>query len=145
MEVRQRYIPPYIKDNLKWYEKEGLITYFMQREYQEFKKDRETYINRTKILNFDIIHHVSRGDRLEKCIKEHNTVKKEMLKQMPPSEKYAATVACFRSSNKNLVIEKKIAEEHFSCRNKNICRTEKNRLIKKEQEKEINQKYFECW
>ena len=89
MTARSSYIPPYIKDNLKWYEKEGLITYFQQREYQEFKKDRDAYINETKILNFDIIHHMCRGDKLEKTIKEHNTVKKEKLKQMPPSEKYA--------------------------------------------------------
>ena len=91
---RSSYIPPYVKDNLKWYEKEGLITYFNQLEYKEFKKDRDAYINETKIINFDIIHHICRGDKLEKTIKEHNTVKKEKLKQMPPSEKYAAVAAC---------------------------------------------------
>ena len=143
MAVRQRYIPPYIKDNLKWYEKEGLITYFQQREYQEFKKDRDRYINETKILNFDIIHHVCRGDRLGKSIKEHNTVKKEMLKQMPPSEKYAAAAACFRSTNKNINIEKSVAKEHFNCTNSNICRTERDRLKREEEKK--NRKYFECW
>ena len=145
MTARSSYIPPYIKDNLKWYEKEGLITYFQQREYQEFKKDRDAYINETKILNFDIIHHMCRGDKLEKTIKEHNTVKKERLKQMPPSEKYTAVAACFRSSNKNIIIERSIAKEYFSCNNSNICRTERNRLKKQEQEQDKNRKYFECW
>ena len=143
MTARSSYIPPYIKDNLKWYEKEGLITYFQQREYQEFKKNRDGYINETKILNFDIIHHMCRGDKLEKTIKEHNTVKKERLKQMPPSEKYAAVAACFRSSNKNIIMERSIAKEYFSCNNSNICRTEKSRLKKQEEDKNI--KYFECW
>ena len=143
MTARSSYIPPYIKDNLKWYEKEGLITYFQQREYQEFKKNRDAYINETKILNFDIIHHMCRGDKLEKTIKEHNTVKKERLKQMPPSEKYAAVAACFRSSNKNIIVERSIAKEYFSCNNSNICRTEKSRLKKQEEDK--NRKYFECW
>ena len=143
MTARSSYIPPYIKDNLKWYEKEGLITYFQQREYQEFKKNRDAYINETKILNFDIIHHVCRGDKLEKTIKEHNTVKKERLKQMPPSEKYAAVAPCFRSSNKNIIVERSIAKEHFYCNNSNICRTEKSRLKKQEEDK--NRKYFECW
>ena len=143
MTARSSYIPPYIKDNLKWYEKEGLITYFQQREYQEFKKNRDAYINETKILNFDIIHHMCRGDKLEKTIKEHNTVKKERLKQMPPSEKYAAVAACFRSSNKNIIVERSIAKEYFFCNNSNICRTEKSRLKKQEEDK--NRKYFECW
>ena len=143
MTARSSYIPPYIKDNLKWYEKEGLITYFQQREYQEFKKNRDAYINETKILNFDIIHHMCRGDKLEKTIKEHNTVKKERLKQMSPSEKYAAVAACFRSSNKNIIVERSIAKEYFSCNNSNICRTEKSRLKKQEEDK--NRKYFECW
>ena len=143
MTARSSYIPPYIKDNLKWYEKEGLITHFQQREYQEFKRNRDAYINETKILNFDIIHHICRGDKLEKTIKEHNTVKKERLKQMPPSEKYAAVAACFRSSNKNIIVERSIAKEYFSCNNSNICRTEKSRLKKQEEDK--NRKYFECW
>ena len=140
---RSSYIPPYVKENLKWYEKEGLITYFQQLEYKEFKRDRDTYINQTKILNFDIIHHMCRGDKLEKTIKEHNTIRKENLKQMPPSEKYAAVAACFRSSNKNIFVEKPVAKEYFSCNNSNICRTERNRL--KRQEEEKNRKYFECW
>ena len=140
---RTSYIPRYVKDNLKWYEKEGLITYFDQLKYKEFKKDRDAYINETKITNFDIIHHECRGDKLEKTIKEHNTIKKEKLKQLPPSEKYAAVAACFRSSNKNIVVEKSVAKEHFSCNNSNICRTERSRLKKQEEDK--NRKYFECW
>ena len=143
MTARGRYIPPYVKENLKWYEKEGLITYFQQLEYKEFKRDRDAYINQTKILNFDIIHHICRGDKLEKTIKEHNTVKKENLKQMPPSEKYAAVAACFRSSNKNIFVEKTVAKEYFSCNNSNIIRTERSRL--KKQEEDRNRKYFECW
>ena len=140
---RTSYIPRYVKDNLKWYEKEGLITYFDQLKYKEFKKDRDAYINETKITNFDIIHHECRGDKLEKTIKEHNTIKKEKLKQLPPSEKYAAVAACFRSSNKNIVVEESVAKEHFSCNNSNICRTERSRLKKQEENK--NRKYFECW
>ena len=140
---RTAYIPRYVKENLKWYEKEGLITYIDQLKYKEFQKDRDAYINQTKITNFDIIHHECRGDRLDISIKEHNTIKKEKLKQLPPSEKYAAVAACFRSTNKNLVIEKSVAKEHFNCSNSNICRTERNRL--KEQEEEKNRKYFECW
>ena len=143
MTARGRYIPPYVKENLKWYEKEGLITYFQQLEYKEFKRDRDAYINQTKILNFDIIHHICRGDKLEKTIKEHNTVKKENLKQMPPSEKYAAVAACFRSSNKNIFVEKTVAKEYFSCNNSIINRTERSRLKKQEEDK--NRKYFECW
>ena len=141
MVSRNSYIPPYVKENLKWYERDGLLTYIDQLKYAEFKKDRDAYVNETKIVNWDIIHNKRRGDKLDKAIREYNTITKENLKQMPPSEKHAAVAACFRSSNKNINIDKSLAKEHFSCNNSNITRIEKGRI----KNKKLNQKYFDCW
>ena len=135
---RDSYIPPYVKENLKWYEKEGLITYFDQLKYKEFRENRDKYINETKIVNFDIIHNLCRGDELKKTVKEYNTVSNDDLKTMPSSEKYCAVSACFRSSNKDLIIDKAVAKEHFNCKNKNINRKEEERI-------KLQKKYFECW
>ena len=139
MVSRNSFIPPYVKENLKWYERDGLLTYIDQLKWSEFKNDRDTYINETKMVNFDIIHNEHRGDKLIKTKKEYNTITKENLKQLPLSEKHAAVAACFRSTNKNININKTVAKEHFSCSNHNICRKEKSRI------KKLNQKYFECW
>ena len=132
MEIsRNSYIPPFIRMDLKWYERDGMMTYMDQLKYKEFTDNRDEYVN----------HNQCRGDRLEKSIKEYNTITKENLKQMPPSEKNAAMAACFRSLNKNLVVEKSLAKEHFSCSNKNICRIDRAVIRKKE----LDKKYFECW
>ena len=139
MVSRNSFIPPYVKENLKWYERDGLLSYIDQLKWNEFKNDRDTYVNETKLVNFDIIHNEHRGDKLKKTIKEYNTITKENLKQFPPSEKHSAVAACFRSSNKNINISKAVAKEHFNCSNRNICRKEKSRI------KKLNQKYFECW
>ena len=135
---RNSYIPPYVKENLKWYERDGLITYIDQLKYNEFRKNRDKYINETKIVNFDIINNACRRNKMEKTIKEYNTISTDDLKTMPPSEKYCAASACFRSSNKNLIIDKTVAKEHFNCKNKNISRKEEERI-------KLKQKYFECW
>ena len=35
------YIPTYIKHCLKWFERDGLLTYFDQLKYQEYEKNKE--------------------------------------------------------------------------------------------------------
>ena len=65
MEYKNKYIPPFVKQNLKWYERDGLITYIDQLEYKKFEEDRDTYLEKIKITNFDIIHSKCRNEPLE--------------------------------------------------------------------------------
>ena len=46
-------------------------------KYQEMAEDFDYYFRSKKIVNFDIINHECRGDRLKKTTyKEHNAVEK---------------------------------------------------------------------
>ena len=66
MEFKNRYIPAFVKDNLKWYERDGLITYINQLEYKRFEEHRDSYLEKISITNFDIIHNKCRNEPLKK-------------------------------------------------------------------------------
>ena len=42
------YIPPYIATDLKWYERDGLLTYIDRLKYERFEKDRDAYFEKCK-------------------------------------------------------------------------------------------------
>ena len=50
------YIPKYAPEDLPWYEKDGLPTYFDQSKYKEFIPDPDSAVKNTKVINFDMIH-----------------------------------------------------------------------------------------
>ena len=102
MEYKNKYIPPFVKQNLRWYERDGLITYINQLEYKKFEEDRDSYLEKIKITNFDIIHSQCRNEPLENEIKYYKTIDTKDLKQMPPADKDAALPACFRSKRKDI-------------------------------------------
>ena len=81
MEFKNRYITPFVKNNLKWYERNGLLTYIDQLEYKRFEENRDSYLEKINITNFDIIHSKCRNEPLEKEIKYYKTIKTKDLKQ----------------------------------------------------------------
>ena len=143
------FIPPFVKKDLKWFERDGLITYIDRLNYERFENDRDNYLENVNVVNFDIINHQLLGTPLEKDSITYKTVQKKDLKQMPATDKHAALAACFRSNRKDLNIEKDLRDEYFktwynsSSSSKNslklICSKDKEALKKKQQ------KYFDSW
>ena len=39
-----KYVPDYISPDLKWYERDGLLTYIDQLKHSEFSKDPDSYL-----------------------------------------------------------------------------------------------------
>ena len=155
---KNSYIRPYVKPDLKWFERDGLMTYIDRLAYERFEEDRDTYLENVNVINFDIFNHELKGTPLEKDITVYKTIYKSNLKQMPANDKDAALAACFRSKRKDLYIDKDLGNEYFktwfntsssslanssnSSRSK-ICK--KNFSKDKEAIKKKNQKYFDCW
>lgn len=50
-------------------------------------KNPTDYFKNKKIINFDIIHHESRGDPLAGSYKDHQSIKNTDLRQYPLTEK----------------------------------------------------------
>ena len=105
---KSSFIPQYIKPNLKWYERDGLMTYIDRLEYERFEENRDSYLSNENVINFDIINHKLKGTPLENSISHYKTIYKKDLKQMPADDKDAALAACFRSERKDLNIEKEL-------------------------------------
>ena len=148
---KNSFIPPYVKKDLKWFERDGLMTYIDRMNYERFEEDRDNYLTNVNVVNFDIINHELKGNPLEKDILTYKTIHKKDLKQMPASDKHAALAACFRSERKDLNIEKDLRDEYFktwtnssnsSSNSKDlkvVCSKDKDAVKKKQQ------KYFDCW
>ena len=157
---KNSFIPEYVKPHLKWYERDGLMSYIDRLNYERFEEDRDKYLENVNVVNFDIINHQLKGTPLQNSISNYKTIYKKDLKQMPANDKGAALAACFRSNRKDLNVEKNLRDEYFrtwyncssssshlanssssSC--KKTCTEnfskDKEALYKK------NQKYFDCW
>ena len=107
------YIPQYVALDLKWYERDGLITYIDRLKYERFEQNRDSYLNNVKITNFDIIHHECRGDPLQNSYKHYNTVNQKNFDRMPSFDRRKATAACFRSKRKDLYVQRDIMLAYF--------------------------------
>ena len=155
---KNSFIPAYIKENLKWYERDGLMTYIDRLNYERFEEDRDKYLANVNIVNFDIINHQLKGTPLENSITNYKTIYKKDLKQMPANDKDAALAACFRSTRKDLHIEKQLRDEYFKTwynsssshlanSSSSKCKKSCTENFRKDKEalKSKNQKYFDCW
>lgn len=59
-------IPNYIPANLKWYEREGLDTWYLQGKCEDFLRDTDTYFKNVNVVNFDIINNkLNDSDKLQ--------------------------------------------------------------------------------
>ena len=147
---KNKYIPQFVKNDLKWYGKDALITYINKLEYERFEEDRDQYLKNVNILNFDIIHNKCRNEPLENSIKNYKTVSTKDLKQMPLADKDAALAACFRSERKDIYIEKILRDEYFRIwysNNNSINSSSSNSYFYKDKQalKKKNKKYFDSW
>ena len=49
------FVPKYVPQNLKWFEKDGLETWYRQNKCKEFLANTDLHFAKKKIVNFDII------------------------------------------------------------------------------------------
>lgn len=49
------YVPAYVFPNLKWYERDRLMTYIDQLKYSSFAENPDRWLRNHKVVNFYII------------------------------------------------------------------------------------------
>ena len=67
------YIPYYLIN------KDYLHDTLLRNKYEKINKDKKNYFKKTKIVNFDIIHHECRGDPPQNNVKYYETIHKQNL------------------------------------------------------------------
>ena len=61
--LNNQFIPKYIPSDLKWHERDGLDTWYLEGKCKDFLEDTDEHFKRTKIVNFDIIKNVVPKDK----------------------------------------------------------------------------------
>ena len=123
-EVGTKFISKFIPNDLKWYEKDGLDTWYLQNKCNEFINNTNTYFTNFKITNFDLI----KNDVSKENIKQYHTFDHDDIKQLLPQLQEQLCSSIFRSANRKDMHIPKLINEHF--KNKKVC-TGRGRFIKK--------------
>ena len=74
-----KYIPEYVKPNLKWYKRNGNLMYFDGLKYKEFSNNPDRWFSNVKVVTLYIINYECRGDPLHNSYKNYKTIFKKIL------------------------------------------------------------------
>ena len=97
---------------MNWFERHGLMTYIDQLRYQEYKKNKEEWLQNHNVINFDMIHARCRDSLLTKSIREYKTVREEDFKLYPEKEKQESTSSCRRVNRTGLHLDFNLAKKN---------------------------------
>ena len=62
----KKFVPEYFPQNLKWYERDGLLTYIDQIKYERFSEDPDGCLKIAELVNFNITYNHCRGTPRQK-------------------------------------------------------------------------------
>ena len=110
------YIPEYVPDNLKWYERDGLDTLYKKNKCDEFLEDTDRYFHTAQIINFDIIGNQKQLPKNK--LKQYQTVNYDTIKKYPFVEQARITSSIFQSIDRSdLHVMPTVVKNHFNKNN----------------------------
>ena len=87
MNLMNAYIPKFVPKDLPLYERNGLMTWYDQRQCKDFLRDTDKHFREGKIINFDIIWRECRGEEVPKdLLQEYQTVRDKSVSEYPASD-----------------------------------------------------------
>ena len=102
------YIPYYPE------EKTCLHDTLLIERYKRIKQDLADYFLNVKILNFDIIHHESRGNPLTYDRKYYQQIHEKHFKNIPKKDdRYDFISNAIKSKRDDIYIQKDVIKKHF--------------------------------
>ena len=102
------FIPKYVPQNLKWYEKDGLETWYRQIKCKEFLNNTNLHFAKGKITNFDIVKNQVSDNKL----KQYQLIDHEEIKNYPLEFQDQIRSSIFRSADhKDMNIPKETIKE----------------------------------
>ena len=106
------YIPEYVPDNLKWYERDRLDTWYKKNKCDEFLEDTDRYFHTAQIINFDIIRNQKQLPKNK--LEQYQTVNYDTIKKYSLSEQARITSSIFRSIDRSdLHVTPAVVKSHF--------------------------------
>ena len=127
------FIPKSVPQNLKWYEKDGLETWYRQIKCEEVSKNTDLHFAKRKITSFDIKNQVS-GNKLKQYqLIDHEQIKNYFLEFQ---DQIQSSIFC-SADCKDMNISKETIKEHYN--NSNNVPNGRGRFLKK---KKKNRNYM---
>ena len=98
-----KYVPQDQKNyhDLEWFER-NFMTYIGYLKYEECVSNPDSYFDRTKVGNSDIVNNRSRSDCLVKPIKEHQTTFINDFVNFPEKDKDKIVLTALRKNRDDL-------------------------------------------
>ena len=87
-----------------------------KQKYEKIIENPQYHFRNSFVINFDIIHHECRGDKLQNSKKYYETISKEAVnREIPKNEqkKYFVSEA-IDSERKDVFLQKNLLTEHFN-------------------------------
>ena len=104
------YIPEYVPDNLKWYEKDGLDTWYKKNKCYEFLEDTDLYFKTTQIVSSDMIRNSNFIPKSK--LEQYHTVSYEKIKMYPCAEQITSSI--FQHIDRpDLHVTPELVQSHF--------------------------------
>ena len=87
MNVAMKYVPGFVSNDVKWYERDVLLTWYDQMKYERFLQDVNNHFANIKIVNFEIINKWIKGEEVsEWTLRNYQTVQKAEVFGYPIAE-----------------------------------------------------------
>lgn len=116
-----KFVPSYVPDDLKWFERDGLETWYRKNKCNDFSNDTDSHFQNTMIVNFDII---TNKNLEQKKIQQYQTIDHEEIKKYPKHLQKQITSSIFRNiERKDMNVKQELVKEHFSGKSENIRKT----------------------
>ena len=112
-----KFIPKNAPNNLKWYKRDDLDTWYLQNKCNDFLMDTDEHFKETKVVNFDI----TKNKKLEEeKLKQYQTIDHDEIMKYPAQLHQQICSLIFRNSKrKDMHISKETVNEHFN-KNKTV-------------------------
>ena len=128
-----KFIPIY--QDLKWFERDRLETWYRSNKCEEFLENTDLYIKNRKIINLDMIKNDTSDDKT----KQYQQIDHDEIEKYLKCYQEQIMSSIFRNANpKDMKIQKRTVHEHFSDKKKAVGR---GKFLKKC----VDDMYAQCW
>ena len=108
------YVPNFVPNDLPWYERDGLMTWYDKCKCDDFLRDTGKHLKEANIVNFDIIHRECREEMVPKdLLKYYQTFNNGNVSKYPTPEQDKILASAFRTKREDIFFEQKTIKKHF--------------------------------
>lgn len=109
------FVQKFIPNDLKWYERGGLDTWYLEGKCKDFLENTDRHFEQMKIINFYILSVSKKG------LKQYQQTDHQMVMSYPAKERKEIFSSIFRNVGRNdMNVTKESVNKHFKNKKKQV-------------------------